>query len=796
MIFKCKMCGGTLEVNTGTSVAECPYCGAKQTLPKLDDERRANLYDRAGHFRRMSDFDKAMALYEQILNEDTTDAEAYWSIVLCRYGIEYVEDPMTHKRIPTVNRVQRTSVLADEDYKSALTYADEYQRELYEAEAKEIEEIQKGILSISEREEPFDVFICYKETDNRGVRTRDSVLANELYYELTKEGYKVFFSRITLEDKLGTAYEPYIFAALQSARVMVVVGTKAENFNAPWVKNEWSRYLALIRSGAKKTLIPAYRDMDPYDLPDAFSHLQAQDMSKLGFMQDLTRGIKKLLADDTGKIAAEHSTATVNTSNANTTSPLLERAFLFLEDGRWKEADAYCEKVLDQDPKNGRAYLGKLLAAMEIRRTEELNDYTWFSYHNDPNYQKAIRFDSGIAKQLAEYRDAELAQEYRVAVQEQTDAKDSRQCFAAAEHFEKLGDFQDAPARAEACRTRAKQLEQEELLKQTWLFLKNGDFASADTYCKKILDANTECSEAYFLKLLTQMKCRNIKQLLQCLYPIDSNPNYQKAVSYATPEQRAVLDGYAQTIRHKIAAHRAEEAEKARRKKKNRRIAAIVTGVVIFLAVLTFTIVLLSTPVTKNGITYKKDGDGYTVIAAANAEKVSDCVIQSKIRGKEVTAIAESAFENNTYLTSIRIPASVTRIGNAAFANCTSLSSVALESDDGQARTRTIGTNAFRNCTSLHAITVPDSFKIVDDYAFFGCTSLTTVRLGRGLTRIGQNAFENCLALNWVEFTQQSGWYLTHFINDKTGTYILLSNEVKNAENLRSIYCGYYWKRP
>lgn len=39
-------------------------------------------------------------------------------------------------------------------------------------------------------------------------------------------------------------------------------------------------------------LIPAYRDMDPYDLPEEFSHLQAQDMSKLGFMQDLIRGIK------------------------------------------------------------------------------------------------------------------------------------------------------------------------------------------------------------------------------------------------------------------------------------------------------------------------------------------------------------------------------------------------------------------------------------------------------------------------------------------------------------------------
>ena len=146
-IFKCKMCGGTLEV-TGESVATCEYCGTQQTLPRLDDDRKANLYDRANHFRRNNEFDKAIGIYEQILNADTTDAESYWSLVLCRYGIEYVEDPATHKRVPTVNRAQFTSIFDDDNYKSALQYADVYQRRLYEEEAKAINEIQKGILEI------------------------------------------------------------------------------------------------------------------------------------------------------------------------------------------------------------------------------------------------------------------------------------------------------------------------------------------------------------------------------------------------------------------------------------------------------------------------------------------------------------------------------------------------------------------------------------------------------------------------------------------------------------------------
>ena len=61
-IFKCKICGGSLEIDNAQSVATCEYCGTKQTLPKLDNERRANLYDRANHFRRNNDFDKAMGI--------------------------------------------------------------------------------------------------------------------------------------------------------------------------------------------------------------------------------------------------------------------------------------------------------------------------------------------------------------------------------------------------------------------------------------------------------------------------------------------------------------------------------------------------------------------------------------------------------------------------------------------------------------------------------------------------------------------------------------------------------------
>jgi len=400
-----------------------------------------------------------MGIYEQILSEDNTDAEVYWSLVLCRYGIEYVEDPATHKRIPTINRAQFTAVLADEDYKSALRYADPNQREIYEAEARTIDEIQKGILAISQKEEPFDVFICYKETDQNGRRTPDSVLATELYHELVREGFKVFFSRITLEDKLGVAYEPYIFAALNSAKVMVVLGTKAENFNAVWVKNEWSRYLALIKQGKKKMLIPAYRDMDPYDLPEEFSHLQAQDMAKLGFMQDLVRGITKIVGTKGAKSASVSAPTQQSVPAQGDTSPLLKRANLFLEDNDWNSAYEYSEKVLDINPECAEAYLIKLLIDLKLTNRRQLGELK-ATFTGNPNYAKIIRFaDDTLATEMKGYEEAIRVRatetQYLTIRGEMMRANSESEFKNVAEKFKELSEYKDSAQLEQECLEKA-----------------------------------------------------------------------------------------------------------------------------------------------------------------------------------------------------------------------------------------------------------------------------------------------------------------------------------------------------
>jgi TolA-binding protein len=384
------MCGGNLIADTNSNTAMCESCGIEQTLPTAADEQKAGLFIRANHLRRSNDFDRAMTAYENLLNLDDHDAEAHWGLLLSRYGIEYVDDPRTGEKIATCHRVQRESILSDPDYKAAIEYApDSESRRLYEVEAKRIAQVQRDILAVSAQEEPYDVFICYKETTDAGTRSRDSVLAQDIYYSLTKEGYKVFFSRITLESKLGQQYEPYIFAALQSAKVMLVIGTKPEHFQAVWVKNEWSRYLSLMKKDRSKLLIPSYQGMDPYDLPQEMSMLQSLDMSRIGFIRDLLQGVERNIRVAIPKavepVAQEVATPTVSAES------LHKRACIFLEDSDWKQADEYFDRILDQDPEYAPAYMGKLCAELCVHKEADLGKLK-FSIAEKGNYVKALRF--------------------------------------------------------------------------------------------------------------------------------------------------------------------------------------------------------------------------------------------------------------------------------------------------------------------------------------------------------------------------------------------------------------------
>lgn len=165
-LLRCKMCGGDMIIDGTKNIGTCEYCGCSMTVPKTDSEETITLFNSGNEYRIAGEFDRALEIFNDIVKDDSKNPEAYWGIVLSKYGIEYVEDPSTLERILTCHRLNNQSVLQDIDYKKALEYSDGIANRIYEREAKKINILQRKILEISQKEKPYDIFICYKESDS------------------------------------------------------------------------------------------------------------------------------------------------------------------------------------------------------------------------------------------------------------------------------------------------------------------------------------------------------------------------------------------------------------------------------------------------------------------------------------------------------------------------------------------------------------------------------------------------------------------------------------------------------
>ena len=490
-LLQCSMCCGELEISSDSSVGVCQYCGSTYTIPK-EIEKKGNQFNRANYLRQNCNFDKAIAVYESILADNCEDADALWGLVLCRYGIEFVVDPKTETRIPTCHRASRTSILLDPDYKAAGSFADEEKARIYREQATRIDQIQKAILSLSDSQEKYEVFICYKETDENGERTIDSVLAQELYNELKKEKIRTFFARKTLESMIGSNYEPIIYSALTSANVMVVLGTKPEYFEATWVKNEWRRYLDFMQDGSDKHLIPAYRGMSAYQLPEEFAAIQAVDMSHIGFMQDLCDGIKKLL---------HKNEQTQGDASGVSKDSLYSRAMVFLGNREFYKAVDYFEKVLDIDPQYARAYWGQLLASYQCMTATELINCTGDDWTEDPRLSNALQFANAEEK----------------AVYEETLRR-------RVENFKRMAN--------EA--------------------LENKNYKKCVFWCDKFIANNETDGNVWWVRLLASHSSRNSNELynhcLQNTTVIHRSPDYTNALKYSIEEERMMYEKTAKKI--------------------------------------------------------------------------------------------------------------------------------------------------------------------------------------------------------------------------------------------------------
>jgi tetratricopeptide (TPR) repeat protein len=250
-----------------------------------------------------------------------------------------------------------------------------------------------------------------------------------------------------------------------------------------------------MKDNDDKHLIPAYKDMSAYQLPEEFMAIQAVDMARIGFMLDLCDGVKKLLHKD-------ESNEEVSASPISKES-LYSRAMVFLGNREFYKAVDYFDKVLDIDPQYSRAYWGSLLASYQCVSDNELINCTADDWTEDARLKNAIQFAAPEERQI--YEDITAR---RVG------------------NFKKLAN----------------------------VALENRDFDKCCQWCDKYLAQDDMDGSVWWLKLLAKNKSCNSKELYDsCVrdaVSIIDSEEYQKAVTYSIPEEALMYENVAKKIEH------------------------------------------------------------------------------------------------------------------------------------------------------------------------------------------------------------------------------------------------------
>ena len=380
---KCSVCGGPLVFPAGSDVVICEYCLRPNARPK-SEPTETSLMKYANERRNIGEFDEAAIAYRKVLQANIEEHEARWGLLLCKYGVMYVEDAAGKERLLTCRRAVRGSIQTEPDYRICCEQAGKAVRACYEKDAAYIDAVQAEIRRIRAEDNPYDIFICYKETSPEGGRTRDSVFAQQIYGRMQQRGYRVFYTPESLKQMSGANYEAAIFAALADAKVMVVVGTKREYFDSTWVRSEWKRYLEMIDAGEDKLLVPVYRDLNPgIDLPLEFRkrYLQALDMSDMGFMYDLEALMGKVVRSRQVDFVPEQP---------NEHDELLQALFL-VEDGDFENAVTKLQAIKQKMPESAEVHLGLCMAFARIRFEEDLPEISE-PLNRNPHFRRALRF--------------------------------------------------------------------------------------------------------------------------------------------------------------------------------------------------------------------------------------------------------------------------------------------------------------------------------------------------------------------------------------------------------------------
>ena len=730
--FGCKNCGSPHLVDRKDGKLECLSC---RRVFEKDVESSAERDERIHYLSRLDDaekrlrisppeFDKAESLFQDFIRHYPKHSDGYWGLVRARYEIKFEKD-VTGKDVPSCYKSTFDDIREDSEFLKALKFAENDQtykkyKDMAELIAKECKEWSR----ITEKEKGYDVFISFKATDDATNRsTADLEKMRNLDSFLREKGYRVFFSPVSMLDKGGKLYDPYIMHALKTAKVIIVYGSKPEYFTSTWVQNEWTRYLKMMANGEKEkgSCLVAYNGFNPNELPYELKKLQAYDASKDEFYHLLVEKINSILNSknnikNEAKLAAEkerlekkeHEDAKLKEKQdavellkkQNELDKQLEEQRRIAQQN---EARAKKEKELADRKKRQEEQKEKLIVDLKNAKYKLQNGLkniknAVFAFVS--NNKKAVIISSvsllvvissillikGLADNLGAGGPGNGDDGYY-------DEEDDGSCAHV------FGD---------------------------WIVVKDAT-ENAEGEKKRV------CNECGFedKEPIPQSDHVHTVEILHAVEATCSS-NGKTEGSYCTTCDILLVAQEVVISDHKFEGDACKYCG--------------------------------TTDKPSVGLAMEKSVDGYVVVGIGDCldEKI---VIPMTKSGLPVTAITYSAFANNDSITEVVIPNSIKFIGQNAFEGCDNLKKVTVNGSLSE-----ISQRAFWKCASLSEFAINGSVKEIGGGAFYGCTSLKEINLPAGIEAIEDpveynykdyGAFEGCTALTKVTIGDESSEIMT-----------------------------------
>ena len=750
----CNVCGGNIKFTEDGKNGICKYCGSEFHFKEAKGPALALALNNAAGYLNRNDFDNAIVHYESILKEHPTDAEAAWGHTISTYGIVYAKDDRTNRIIPTCSRIVKESILDNASYRLAISECADEQRPIYEENAAYIDKVQKRIKRAMEDEEDFDVFISFKATDENGIATEDSVIARNIYDELEKRGIKTFFSEVTLRNRFGDEYEPIIYRALYSCKFFILVATKEEYIEAPWVKNEWTRFRdRLVDEGLAGACSAVLKGVSPYSVPRAFQ-TQGIDLEKHPF------DYAQLVADNLSvKLGVNDNKGESNSTTAMSQEVFAEMLRQFEENKKREEEEARRKAESEEKTKQ---------KAQEARLKAEAEEKARRMAETRKKINKKIPIISialvavVISVLLGCFVVYPLIEQNNVypSIEQPNDTE-----------VNKYGENVDVVQN------------NENKYSQGLEFISNGDgtcYVSGmgeciDTYvvipsASPAGDKVTGIGDGAFyncwsltgIEIPASVTSISVSAFYNTSYYDDEN-NWEDSVLY--------IGNHLIKAKHTISGEYTIKSGTITIADSAFQGCSSLTGVdipdgVSLIGSSTFSdcsslaSVTIPAGVTSIGNRAFNECPKLTSVTFAEGSQLAFigheafnlCTSLKSVtfaEGGQLSSIVERLFSGCSSLTNIdNIPASVTSIGDLAFYNCTSLKSVTFA--EGSQLT-SIGYEAFYYCTSLTSIEIPVSVISIGEYAFYHCESLTSIVIPAGVTSIGNSAFADCTSLTSIE---------------------------------------------